>query len=192
MKRLIITLAAFTILLSSVVYAESIFDVKTSKPGDKFSIGIPKHWNEKIYPTEKGTTYAYWDDIGNAITITVREPNSFRLMLTMVKNDQLNEKQLNELEEFFKRNAPLKRRIKVGVEVLSNQKALFQSYVYRQETAGFVYYIKTKAYDFIKNNKQYKISFSPAPAKTEDAAEIKFGESYKVIFYPILVTFFVF
>ena len=172
--------------------SSSNFDVKTSKPEDKFSIGIPKNWNEKIYPTEKGTTYAYWDDIGNAITIVVREPNSFKRVLTMIKNDQLTEKQVNELEEFIKRNAPLKRQIKVGVEVISNQKALFQSYIHRQETAGHVYFIKGKEYSFIKNNMQYKISFSPAPVKTEDAAKIKFDETYKLIFYPILITFFVF
>lgn len=179
-------------LLSSVIYAESIFDVKTSKQGDAFAIGIPKHWNEKVYPSEKGTTYAYWDDIGNAITITVREPNSFKSVLTMIKNDQLDEKQLEELEELFKRDAPLKRRIKIGIEVLSNQKSMVQSYVYRQETAGFIYFTKTKMYNFIKNNKQYQVSFSPAPTKTEDAAEIRFVESYKDIFYPILVTFFIY
>lgn len=137
-------------LLSSVIYAESIFDVKTSKQGDAFAIGIPKHWNEKVYPSEKGTTYAYWDDIGNAITITVREPNSFKSVLTMIKNDQLDEKQLEELEELFKRDAPLKRRIKIGIEVLSNQKSMVQSYVYRQETAGFIYFTKTKMYNFKK------------------------------------------
>jgi len=190
MKRLIILLAPFIILLSSVIYAESIFDVKTSKPGDGFAIGIPKHWNEKVYPSEKGTSYAYWDDIGNAITITVHEPNSFERVLAMIKNDQLNEKQLKELEKLFKREAPLKRRVKVGIEVLSNQKALVQSYVYRHETTGFIYFIKTKTFNFIKNNKQYQVSFSPTPSKTEAAAEIRFNKSYRNIFYPILVTFF--
>lgn len=192
MKRSIIFLIPFIISLSTVIYAESTFDVKISKPEDKFSIGIPNNWNDKISPSENGITYAYWDDIGNAITITVRKPNSFERVLTMIKNDQLNEKQLKEIETQFKRDAPLKRRVKVGIDVLSNRKALVQSYVYRQESVGFIYFVKTKTYDFIYNNKQYQVSFSPTPSKTEDAAEIKFNETYKAIFFPILISFFIF
>jgi hypothetical protein len=190
MKRLIIFLAPFIILLSSVVYAESTFDVKISKPRDGFAIGIPKHWNEKVYPSEKGTTYAYWDDIGNALTITVREPNSLKQILTMIKDDQFNEKQLKQLEKIFKRDAPLKQNIKIGIEVISNQKALSQSYLYRHETTGFIYFVKNKQFDFIKNSKQYQVSFSHPPSKTEEAAEIQFNDSYRKTFYPILVSFF--
>ena len=183
-------LAPFIIFLSNVIYAESTFDVKTSKPGDGFAIGIPKHWNEKVYASEKGTTYAYWDGIGNALTITVREPNSFEKVLMVIKNDQLNEKQLKELENSFKQRAPLKRSLKLGIEVISNEKALVQSYLYRHETAGFVYFIKNKQFEFIKNGKQYQVSFSPPPSNTEEAAETKFNDSYGNTFYPILVTFF--
>ena len=189
-KHLIFLLAPFIMLLSNGGYAEPVFEVKTSKPGDGFFIGIPKHWNDKVYASEKGTTYAYWDGIGNALTITVREPNSFEKVLMMIKNDEFNSKKLKELENYFKQEAPLKRSIKLGIEVISNQKALAQSYLYRQETAGFVYFLKNKQFEFIKNGKQYQISFSPPPSKTEEEAEIKFNDSYGDTFYPILVTFF--
>jgi len=190
MKRLIIMLATFIIFLPNLIYAESTFEVKTSKPGDGFAIGIPEHWNEKVYASENGTTYAYWDGIGNALTITVRRPNSFERVLIMIKNDQLNEKQLQELENSFKRSAPLKRSLKLSIEVISNEKALVQSYLYRHETAGFVYFIKNKQFEFIKNGKQYQVSFSPPPSNTEEAAENKFANSYRSTFYPILITFF--
>jgi hypothetical protein len=190
MKRLIIILTSFVLFLSSVICAESTFDVKTSRPGDGFAIGIPKNWNEKVYASEKGTTYAYWDAVGHALTITVHKPNSFEKVLMLIKKDQFTENQLKELEHFVKRNAPLKQNIKLTIEVISNEKALVQSYLYRHETAGSAHFIKNKQFEFLKNGKQYRISFSPPPSKTEKSAENKFNDSYGTTFYPILVTFF--
>lgn len=189
MKRLIIILTPF-IFISNIIYAESTFEVKISKPGDGFSIGIPKHWDEKVYASENGTTYAYWDNIGNALTVAVREPNSIENVLMMIKNDQFNKKQLEELEEFFKLNAPLKLDVKLSIEIISNERALVQSYLYRHETAGFVHFMKNKQFEFIKNEKQYQVSFSPPPSNTKEMAENKFANSYSNTFYPILVTFF--
>ena len=190
MKQLIFILAPLIMLSTSMGYAESPLDVKTSNPADGFIIGIPKHWNEKVYPTEKGTTYAYWDNIGNALTITVREPNSFKKVLTMINDNKFNIKQLKMLENNFKQDAPLKQKLTLSIETISNQKSLAQSYLYRHETAGLIWFSRNKQFEFIKNGKQYQISFSPSPSKTEEAAEIMFNNSYRNIFYPILITFF--
>lgn len=102
MKRLLFILVPLLMLSASMGYTEAPLDVKTSNPADGFIISIPKHWNEKVYPTEKGTTYAYWDNICNALTITVREPNSFKQVLTMINDGKFNIKHLKMLENNFK------------------------------------------------------------------------------------------
>ena len=108
----------------------------------------------------------------------------------MIQNGEFTEEQINALQNRFEKDAPLKRNMKVEIDILSNQKALVQNFLYKHETAGHAFFIENKSYSFIKNNKQYEISFSPPPSETETAAKRKFDESYRQIFLPILTTFF--
>ena len=190
MKNLTCFLASFLLLLSGVCYAEPVLDVKTSEPGDGFAIGIPKNWNEKVYDSERGMTYAYWDQTGDAITITVREPSSLKQVLMAIRDGKFSQGQLKKLQKVFSENAPAKRDVYLGIEVISNEKALMQIYLYRHEAVGHVHFLVNTQFDLIKNNKQYQISFSPSRSKSEKDAMTKYKQAYKNTFHPIIKTFF--
>ena len=163
-------------------------DVKVSNPADRFTIGIPTTWKEKIYPTETGTSYAYWDGVGNAITITVKKTNSFKELLKMISNNKVSKSQLLELENYFQQEAPEKLYLSLSLETIANHRALVQTYILSHEALEQHILIKTRSYDLIKGEKQYQVSFSPPPQKNKKLADYMFDYTYEMFFHDILAT----
>lgn len=163
-------------------------DVKVSNPGDRFTIGIPTTWKEKIYLAETGTSYAYWDGVGNAITITVKKTNSFKELLKMISNNQVNKSQLLELEKYFQQEAPEKLYLSLSLETIASHRAMVQTYTLSHDSLERHVLIKTRSYDFIKGDKQYQVSFSPPPQKNKELADYMFDYTYEMFFHDLLAT----
>lgn len=185
-------LIVLIIVCANVALAGEKLTNRNSKPNDYFSIGIPSNWNDKIYPSEGGTSYAFYDNKGNAIVITVRTPNSLVGLLKSIERNEISRDKLNDMENNFQKKIPLKRNIKLGIETLSNRHSFVQSYTVRQETLGNVSFMKAATYDFLHRNMQYQVALSAGPSATEEGAIITFNNSWAQYFKPILLTLFLY
>ena len=182
------------IIILSIIYfygncLSSELDIKVSHPGDKFTLFVWQGWNEKIYLSDLGKNYAYWDDTGNAIVISTDEPNSFEELLKQIQSGTFPKIDLFKLEQIFRKYAPEKKDLKLKIETLSNQKSLSQTYIDERNSLEYKFFIKTQMIQFLYKGKQYKISFSSAPGRTKEEAVTNFDTAYKSVFKPMLITF---
>lgn len=163
-----------------------------SLPDDKFSVWVPENWSEKNYPATGGRTYAFWNDMGNAITITVKKPNSFKSLLGMISKNEVSKDQLLELEQYMRQEAPAKLDLRLGIETIASQKAFSQNHITRQETFGVIYYLNSIRLYFLYKGMMYDISFSASVASNKKAARSNMENSINQFFKPILLTFFLY
>ena len=193
-KNIFIFLIIFFSILffKSSSFANEQIKIINSLPEDKFSIGIPGNWQEKRYPSSTGRIYAFWDNIGNAITITVKIPNSFTELLNKISNNQISHKQLKQIETQFCHEAPSKIDLEISIKKIANKKTFSQNFIIKQETLDTIYYISTTTFDFLHEGRQYQIGISSTPAVDKNNAKINFKNSFRKYFKPILITLFIY
>jgi len=169
----------------------SQFQTISSSPEDRFAISVPLGWNSKIIPSARGKMYAFWDGAGNALTVDVGTPDSFKKLLNAIAENKISKTELLEIQQLFRREAPLKPDVLLSISTIANKKALTQIYTHRQETLDTVVFVRGVRYDFLHEGKQYSISYSSPPAFTMEAAKAALETSLQRYFKPMLVTFFV-
>lgn len=193
-KALAFSIFLFFISNSGAIYAGSgisQFQTFSSNPEDRFTISVPLGWNSKIIPNARGKMYAFWDGVGNALTIDVGTPDSFKKLLNAIADNKISKTQLSEIQQLFRREAPLKPDVLLSISTIANKKALTQTYTHRQETLDIVVFVRGVQHDFLHEGKQYIISYSSTPAFTSEAAKANLETSFQRYFKPMLVTFFV-
>lgn len=194
MKALAFAVFILFISNSSAIYAASgisQFQTFSSSPEDRFAISVPPEWKLQIVPSSRGKMYAFLDGTGNALTVDVGTPDSFRKLLSAIAENKISKTELSEIQKLFRREAPLKPDVLLSISTIANKKALTQIYTHRQETLNTVVFVRGVRHDFLHEGKQYSISYSSPPAFTTGAAKAKFEISSQRYFKPMLVTFFV-
>jgi len=184
----IVVLGCFNV---PILYAQNPingFTICSSSQSDRFAIKIPNKWDQKEDSGNNGTYYNFWDEQGNALSIVVRMPNTFFNLLKGIERNAVSKNQLLRIQKEFADAAPIKRGLSLSINVISNRKALTQTYLYKKETLGNILYIINVTHDFLYNNKQYTISYSMA-GKTVDKAVQNFEESERRYFTPMLLSF---
>lgn len=191
------------ILFALIVYSHCLAESKVrkihnicrldpfvSKAEDRFVIGVPLSWKKRINSIDGGNSYMFWDEFGNAFSISVHCPNSFKRLLEDISKNKVSKHQLTELQKKFAKQAPLKMDIRISINTIANRKSLTQNYIYKHQTINIKYYMKNITYDLLYNERQYSISFSARPGATKDEALQNFRVAEKKYFTPMLVSFF--
>jgi len=105
------------------------------------------------------------------------------------RKNAVSKSQLLKIQKDFAEAAPSKSGLSLSINVISNKKAITQTFLYKQETLGHVLYLINVTHDLLYNDKQYTISYSMG-GSTVDSAIQNFEASERMYFTPMLVSFF--
>ena len=174
---------------STSIYALDFQPIR-SNPEDRFAISVPNGWNSNITPSVSGKLYAFWDGAGNALTVDVGAPNSFKPILKAIENNKISKTKLLEIQQVWQTWDVNKLNLLVSISTVANRKMLTKTLTYKQESLDTVIFVKSIEYSFLYDEKQYSISYTAPPAYTIEEAEANFDKSYQQYLKPILITFF--